>query len=196
MVVWQMEFRTETQSHGARAWSPSLNFPEFASPLTPACWTAGHIICNPKNWCYRNTFSLSEGHFATNPRFRQKLGGGGKLHRGPLGGLSNKGGSKVPPLHPAPTRDCTASGVWLWGQHWDFTDLDPHCPLCYPAGLVTWDQNDQITEEVSIFPRNTGHFSPYCKGLKSQSARALKNFRFIASYWKTIERLLINLLEN
>ena len=36
----------------------------------------------------------------------------------------------------------TASGVWLQGQHWDFTDLDPLHSL---VGLGPWDPGYWIT---------------------------------------------------
>lgn len=64
MVVWQLAFQTEKQSH--KAWPP-LNLLELAS-LCPWCGVVEHIVCKPRNWHYSITFSLHKGWTLTGPR--------------------------------------------------------------------------------------------------------------------------------
>lgn len=70
-------------------------------------------------------------------------------------------------------------------------------PTVFPVRLVPWDWNNKITGEVPTFPGSTGHFLSPQEDLKSQrSVRELKeNLRFSATYWKTIETFIINVVE-
>lgn len=130
----------QKQLHGP--W-PHINLPELAS-LHPSWGVAEHIIHNTKNWYYRITFSLSlQEHFVTNPRFS---GGsrGTPLRSTGCSCRRAKQQKRQPDSPPPPnTRTCiiatlmAASGCKR--QHRGFTDLETHCPLCSPVGLMRPD---------------------------------------------------------
>ena len=125
----------------------------------------------------------------------------GRCHEGPLvtiaGKTKQQGRWPGSPRSPHPhTSGCTASSVWLWdialGLHW----IGVPTPTASPCRVGPLGPKPPDHKEVLTFPENTEHFLPPSRDLKSQrSTRELKILWLSTTYWKTMDRLLINLLE-
>lgn len=189
MVIWKSVFKIEKQRQ--KAWWPSP--PSQSSPPFTLLVQLQSTLSANTGTGTKHFFPEWRTHSETNSSVRWKCNRAKQQRRRP-------GSPSTPQLHEL---HCAAGNVWLWSTALGFHRIRAQLPtavscIVSPLGPV-WPNY----RELSTFPGNTSHFPLPWRDLKSQrSAWELKKNKtktlwFSATYWKTIERLLItNLLEN
>ena len=123
-----------------KATEPAKPHPPRVASLNHWYLVTEHIICKPENWCWKILyFSEQRAHSVTGPGIWTQVGLYRCLRLPLPGGQSNLTGSQVTQAIPTPTHGgYTDSSFWLWGQHWDFMDVEPHCPWL-PLQGSSWE---------------------------------------------------------